>query len=1185
MEEREELEQAITQLETQRESLGDAAVDASLVRLYRKLTELDKSGATNRTENQASEYIGERRVVTVLFCDVAGSTALAESLDPEAWTGIMNTTFDFLIEPVERYGGTVARLMGDAILAFFGAPTAHEDDPQRAVLAGLAIVDNILPYQEKLREEKGLDFNVRVGINTGLAVVGDVGSETAGEYTAMGDAVNLAARMEQTAAPGTVQIAQDTYALVAPLFNFKELGGITVKGKSEPVLAYQVLGRKAEPASLRGLSDQGISSPLVGRESEFESAMGAVDQLLAGQGGILAILGEAGIGKSRLLAELHNNPSIDKSQLTWLEGHTLSYGQTISYWPFQEILRSYAGINEEDEEIEAWRKLESSIGELFQEKTAEILPYLASLLSIEVSGEYAERVKYLDGEALGRQVYRSSRRFFQRLAEQQPLLLLFEDLHWMDASSASLLEHLLPLVERVPLLVCGLSRPDAESPAGKLLQIAEEQYGSRLTEIDLAPLTQNDSRLLVQNLLEIEGLPDSTKQMILEKADGNPFYLEEIVRDLIEKGALERDISTGHWQATQHIEKVTVPDTIQGLLIARIDRLDENLKRVVRRAAVIGRAFLYRILDAVLEEERDLENRVKQLQRVELIREKQQIPELEYIFKHALAQEAAYEGILLQERREVHARVGAAIETLMSDRLEEFYGLLAHHYSAAELWEKAQEYLFKAGDQAGRMAADAEALSHYHQAMEAYARVRGEDWPPFERAQLERKIGEALFRLGEHDQARAYMYRTLALLGEGFPATRWGTRLALMGAILWQAGHRLVPRLFVRPMSGIPDERFQEVFQAGEALGWMEGLVDSERFMLVNLRMLNAAERSGFAYESAHFSSSFGLAADVANQLGLAEMYYGLSSNYAGQITPYRPTLLLKTGLAMHHHRLGLFEKSLEHSLQCAEIAKSMGDLRQWGAGMTWAAWSRLALGRFDEARITCELMVDVAGEGSDRQVLCWGLIPLGVSQRWLGLVDQGIFTLLRALKLAEELPDHGSRMTVSAWLGRSYLDSGQLEQALAVLETGKKMIAVHGDLMGISTFIGNGLSEAYLSAAEGAAGEAHREWMNKARITCKEVLKSAKKHRWVLPEAMLFKGRYEWLRGKPLAAEEWWRRALTEAEALCTRGHEGAIHLEIGRRLGDREHLKQAESILEEIGAEFDLAKAREALMNMADN
>ena len=266
---------------------------------------------------------GGRRILTVLFCDVAGSTAMAEQLDPEEWAEIMNEAFEFLTAPVNRYGGTVARLMGDAILAFFGAPSAHEDDPQRAVLAGLDIVDGIGSFREGTERDYGLDFNVRVGINTGPVVVGDIGSAQAGEYTAMGDAVNLAARMEQTAQPGSVQVSEDTYKLIAPLFDFEPLGGIEVKGKSEPMLAYRVLGRKAEPGRLRGI--EGLSAPLIGRDSEIESLRRVITEVQEGRGQIVCLLGEAGLGKSRLIEELRAEwLEVTNNEASWIESRGIS---------------------------------------------------------------------------------------------------------------------------------------------------------------------------------------------------------------------------------------------------------------------------------------------------------------------------------------------------------------------------------------------------------------------------------------------------------------------------------------------------------------------------------------------------------------------------------------------------------------------------------------------------------------------------------------------------------------------------------------------------------------------------------------------------------------------------------------------------------------------------------------------
>lgn len=363
----------------------------------------------------------------------------------------------------------------------------------------------------------------------------------------------------------------------------------------------------------------------------------------------------------------------------------------------------------------------------------------------------------------------------------------------------------------------------------------------------------------MRNLLAIEDLPPHAREMIVRKAEGNPFFLEEIIRTLIDAGAVVHAPTTGRWRATAQIETITIPDTVQGVIMARVDRLDEDIKQALRTAAVVGRSFLYRVLRAVrgelsrtvAEADRQLDRHLTELQTIELIREKQRLSELEYIFKHALAQEATYESILLQKRRELHARVGQAIEVLFADRLVEFYGLLAYHYARAEAWEKAQDYLLKAGDQAGRVAADVEALAHYQQAMAAYARAFGDRWDPLQRAALERKMGEALFRRGEHAQALDYLQRALAYLSRPLPASRWGVRLALLREIVRQVGHRLLPGLFLKPKRGLASPAVEEGVRLYESMTWIDAFTNPERFLLGVLRVLNVSERSGFSYRVA----------------------------------------------------------------------------------------------------------------------------------------------------------------------------------------------------------------------------------------------------------------------------------------------------------------------------------------------
>ncbi len=1124
---------------------------------------------------------GERRIVTMLFCDVKGSTAAAEQMDPEEWLEIINGAFEHMIKPVYRYEGIVARLMGDAILAFFGAPIAHEDDPQRAVSAGLDIVAGIASYRRELAKKRQIDLDVRVGINTGLVVVGAVGSDMRMEYTAIGDAINLAARMERLAQPGSVQIAESTYKLVAPLFDFEDLGGVDIEGKRELVRAYRVLWRKAEPGRMRGLEDLGIGSPLVGRRAEMDLLESAVSRLRAGQGGAIAVIGEAGLGKSRLIEELRRDQAgTGEPALTWLTGHTLTFGQAISYWPFQEILWQYAGIHEEDSEEQAWKKLELAVEDLFAEESREILPYLASLLSLEVKSDYAERVRFLDAEAISRQIFLTVRRYFDRLSGRQPLVLVFEDLHWMDDSSARLLQHLLPLVSTTALLLIGVSRPEPDTPGAEFRRGASASFPDRYFEIVLTPLSDADGTTLVRNLLEIEDLPERVRALILQKSEGNPYFLEEVIRTLVSTGTVVRNPATGTWQATTEIETIDVPDTIQGVIMARVDRLSEEVKQVLRAAAVIGQSFLYQVLRSVLEAEQELDQHLARLQTVELIREKQRLPDLEYIFKHALAQEATYQSILLQRRRELHASVGAVIERLFGNRLEEFYSLLAHHYARAEKWERAQEFLFKAGDQAGRVAADAEALIHYRQALLAYQRAFGDQLNPAQRVALERRMGEALYRRGEHAQALEYLRRALAYLGHPLPASRMDIRRAILGQIARQVGHRLLPGIFLKPVSETADPAGEEENLILEAVMWIGIVSDPELFMLCSLRGLNHAEQTGSLKWRAQGYLGLQTICDFLGFYGLGGRYGRLGMAVAEQSGHPTAAGYAHQGLTMHESWLDRGEAALSYGRRGAQIYHQIGFLRGWGAASMLTAETLVYLGRFAEARQLAEQLLRVGQDGADLQVWAWGLSVLAPVQQFSGQLEDAITTFEKYFRFAEELSDSVSMVEAKTQLARCYLALDELEAALETIAESQRLCRKH-NVRGrrFVSRIPIAWAAIYLYAAEHRGQEERSEWLQQARKACRRARKLARSYRPWLDQAYRLQGTCEWLQGRPAAAQKWWQRSLRYAQTAGHRYEMGMTLLESGRRLDNADDLAQAEAILTEVGALHSRRDEEEAL------
>jgi class 3 adenylate cyclase/tetratricopeptide (TPR) repeat protein len=650
---------------------------------------------------------GERRIVTMVFCDVKDSTKAAGQLDPEEWAEVINGTFEHMIQPIYRYEGTIARLLGDGLLAFFGAPIVHEDDPQRAVLASLEIIDRFPDFRNEVRLKWGVDIDVRIGINTGLVVVGDIGNDLHMEYTAIGDAINMAARMEQTAEAGTVQLTPETYRLVSSMFEFDQVENLEIKGKEGLQTAYRVKKLKPEPGNLRGLT--GLVAPLIGRTTEVNALEESIDALQFGSGAIISVIGEAGIGKSRLVAECLR--SVDRKTCIILEGHSYSYEIKTPYSPFADMLIDYFKLSPYRSEDQWFWDMESLWKEQFPDDDTVKITFLASLMDLPIPAEYQSLIRYLEPNMLRQMIFTHVRRFFLKVLRENALIVYFDDIHWMDHTSLELLESLLPIVKSDPILFILASRPNQQKPSWRILDHVRTAYGSQYKQLNLQPLEEYEVNRLVSTLLSVENMPKKVRDLILAKSDGNPFYVEEIIRSLIDACVIVN--GNGTWRVIKEIDNLDVPSTLNGVIISRLDQLDHDARGVVQAGSVIGRIFSYDILKMIFGQEASLEDGLSQLMSREIIKEKTREPERIFSFKHVLTQEAAYQSILLSQRRFLHQKTAETLKTHQPTR----YGEIAQHFMNAQMWGEAFPFLVNAGDQASKAFATEEAIHYYRLAL------------------------------------------------------------------------------------------------------------------------------------------------------------------------------------------------------------------------------------------------------------------------------------------------------------------------------------------------------------------------------------------------------------------------------------------------------------------------------------
>jgi class 3 adenylate cyclase/tetratricopeptide (TPR) repeat protein len=931
---------------------------------------------------------GERRQVTVLFADIAGFTSLAERLDPEDVHRIMDRCFELLTAEVHRFEGTINQYTGDGVMALFGAPIAHEDSPRRAAHAALAIQRAVRSYDRQVQADVGFPLQMRIGLHTGPVVVGKIGDDLRMDYTAVGDTTNLAARLQQMARPGSVVVSEATLTAIAGFFETLDLGEIAVKGRA-PARAFEVLRARARRSRLAAAVDRGLT-PLVGRSREVDILLERFAEVKRGHGQVVSLAGDAGIGKSRLLLEFRRALIDADEQLTWLEGQCVSFGQSIPFLPLIEQLRLNFHIEEFDGEPEIIAKVEHGMRRMGELETH--IPYIRYLLSVDPGDR---SVLEMEAGARRRKSFEAIRALSLRGARLRPLVLTFEDLHWIDAGTEEYLASMADAVASVPLMLILTYRVGYSPP------VSARSFHTALT---LHPLSEADAVAMAGHVLGAADLPSALRQALLDKAEGVPLFIEEVIRTLLDLRMLRRD--GDGYRLVEGGGHVNVPDTIQGIIMARLDRLGEDGKRTVQLASVIGRQFLGRLLQRVAGLADRLTGLLDELKDLEIIYELGLAPEPAYIFKHALIQDVAYQSLLKERRRELHRAVGVAIEEIHADRLAEHAEELAHHFENGGDWEKAFTYLVRSGDRAKAAYANQTALELYARALEVSVRVIPALAPA--------RIVEVHHRRGE-------VLRLLARYGDSI------AEFERMREAARSSGDR------VREGEALVESSYSEFLTFNsEAIGHCRRLAQDA---------LTIGRETGSQHVVARSLCYLGLAAQADGDVAGGDRLFEESLGIA-RARGFADTVAVSlTWLGAHANWRGEFTRAIETSQRAAAAAREINDGLSEMIASAFVCLSQIGLGHYPEALATIDEGLAKARERNNPFIE-------GRLINTLGWLYQELGDFRRATEYNHEAADIGRRVKnanveVSSLINLSLdeLNLGDPRKALAIMEETRERV------------------------------------------------------------------------------------------------------------------------------------------------
>ena len=752
--------------------LKDFSIDEKIANIQKYLPK----GLADKILSQKDRIEGERKQVTVMFCDMAGYSTLSEKLDPEQTYNIIDQVYEILIHKVHDYEGTVNELTGDGIMALFGAPIALEDAPQRAIRSSMAIHRAMADFSDRLKHElkNTPQIKMRIGLHTGPVVVGPVGNDLRVEFKAVGDTVNLASRMEGLAEPGSTYLTEATFRLAEGIFRFEAVGIKEVKGRQEHVKVYRAIAPSTSRTRFDVSTERGLT-PFIGRERELELLLDGFGRSKTGRGQAVSIIADAGVGKSRLLYEFRK--SVANENVTFLEGKCLAYSRSLVYHPIIDILKANFDIRIEDKEKQIRKKIKEGLKLLGVEESS-TLPYFLDLFSIKDSA--IEKIP-LSPEARKNRTFDALKKIVLKGSLIRPLIMAFENLHWIDKSSEKFLIRLLETISAANVFLIFTYRPEYIHTWGG------KSYHSH---VNLNRLSNRETLKMVSCQLDGMEFNEQTEAMILEKTEGVPFFIEELINSLKDQKIICK--KGDRFCLTRNIQETVIPSTIQDVIMARIDSLNEGAKNLIQTSSVAGREFSYNLLEKIVDTQKDeLLTNLSVLKDSELLYERGIYPQSDYVFKHVLTQEVAYHSLLLKRRIMLHAMIGKELESIYANRLDEFCEILAYHFTKGQEWKRAYEYNQKAGLKAYSHSDYEQALQYFEEALTTIRNLPRENNRIKKEVDLCFNMRSPLVALGRHEQWGEWIRSAEPLAKEINDNTRLSKIANYLSSLHWIHGeHR-----------------------------------------------------------------------------------------------------------------------------------------------------------------------------------------------------------------------------------------------------------------------------------------------------------------------------------------------------------------------------------------------------------